>query len=305
MLRKKFIFVVALVGMISAGLLVKRSMKPPVQSTPVIEPLQKPFPQVVAAAGLIESLGENLNIGSPESGVVQEVYVNVGDSVQQGTPLFKIDSRPLEAELKIDQAKEEVALAEYQRVHDQLERLRAVKNQRAISQEELCSKEKEKQLAWAKLCQARVEKEKTHALIERLLVRSPMDGLILQKNIKKGEFLYATNPTTAPVVIGDTTLLQIRADIDEQNALHIVQGAPGVASPKNCPETVIPLKFVRVEPYVIPKKSLTGSSTEKVDTRVLQVIYTFAPPKNLSLYIGQQVDVYIERPQDTEVNAHE
>jgi hypothetical protein len=45
---------------------------------------------------------------------------------------------------------------------------------------------------------------------------------------------------------------------------------------------------------VIPKKSLTGGSTERVDTRVLQVIYQFDPP-NRPLYVGQQVDVYIER----------
>ena len=35
------------------------------------------------------------------------------------------------------------------------------------------------------------------------------------------------------------------------------------------------LSFVRVEPYVVPKKSLTGDNTERVDTRVLQVIYAF------------------------------
>ena len=36
-----------------------------------------------------------------------------------------------------------------------------------------------------------------------------------------------------------------------------------------------PLHFVRFEPYVIPKESLTGDTTERVDTRVLQVIYSF------------------------------
>jgi hypothetical protein len=53
------------------------------------------------------------------------------------------------------------------------------------------------------------------------------------------------------------------------------------------------LEFVRFEPYVIPKKSLTGDSTERVDTRVLQLIYRIrdgAP----SFYVGQQMDVYID-----------
>jgi len=50
---------------------------------------------------------------------------------------------------------------------------------------------------------------------------------------------------------------------------------------------------VRVEPYILPKKSLTGESTERVDTRVLQVIYTFAMPKT-PVYVGQQMDVFID-----------
>jgi len=51
---------------------------------------------------------------------------------------------------------------------------------------------------------------------------------------------------------------------------------------------------VRIEPYVIPKKSLTGDNTERVDTRVLQVIYRFERP-SFPIYAGQQVDVFIER----------
>ena len=55
------------------------------------------------------------------------------------------------------------------------------------------------------------------------------------------------------------------------------------------------VQFVRIEPYVIPKVSLTGASTERVDTRVLQVIYKLDRPKDQPLYVGQQVDVFIAR----------
>jgi HlyD family secretion protein len=52
------------------------------------------------------------------------------------------------------------------------------------------------------------------------------------------------------------------------------------------------LEFVRFEPYVVPKKSLTGDSTERVDTRVLQVIYRVRDGEP-SVHVGQQMDVYI------------
>jgi hypothetical protein len=58
------------------------------------------------------------------------------------------------------------------------------------------------------------------------------------------------------------------------------------------------LTFCRVEPYVIPKKSLTGDSTERVDTRVLQVLYTFDPGEK-PIYLGQQMDVFIETSPPT------
>ncbi len=60
-----------------------------------------------------------------------------------------------------------------------------------------------------------------------------------------------------------------------------------------------PLKFVRVEPLLVPKQSLTGSTSEQTDTRVLQVIYSFEC-KDLPVYVGQFIDVYIEAiPADT------
>jgi len=68
-----------------------------------------------------------------------------------------------------------------------------------------------------------------------------------------------------------------------------------VASPRGNGSLRIPLEFVRFEPYVIPKKSLTGDSTERVDTRVLQVIYRVKDP-TAPLYVGQQMDVYVETP---------
>jgi hypothetical protein len=54
-----------------------------------------------------------------------------------------------------------------------------------------------------------------------------------------------------------------------------------------------PLQFVRVEPFVVPKKSLTGDTTERVDTRVLQIIYSLDPTGRPPIFVGQQVEVFI------------
>ncbi len=59
----------------------------------------------------------------------------------------------------------------------------------------------------------------------------------------------------------------------------------------------VPLQFVRFEPYVVPKRSLMGDSTERVDTRVLQVLYRFTR-ETLPIYVGRQMDVFIEADSD-------
>ena len=70
-------------------------------------------------------------------------------------------------------------------------------------------------------------------------------------------------------------------------------GSPGVAYLKGSTKQSIPLTFVRIEPYIVPKTALTGANTERVDTRVLQIIYRFDLPP-FPVYAGQQVDVFIQ-----------
>jgi len=94
-------------------------------------------------------------------------------------------------------------------------------------------------------------------------------------------------------MIGSTDVLHVRVDIDESDAWRVRSDTKAVATVRGNRQLRTELKFVRIEPYVVPKKSLTGDSTERVDTRVLQVLYSF-DRKTLPVYVGQQVDVSIE-----------
>src|SRR5260370_29788558 len=97
------------------------------------------------------------------------------------------------------------------------------------------------------------------------------------------------------MIRGSVTPVHVRVEVDEHDGWRVRGGAPAAASPRGNGSVRIPLEFVRFEPYVIPKKSLPGDSTERVDTRVLQVIYR-VKDQNASLYVGQQMDVYIKTP---------
>jgi HlyD family secretion protein len=125
-----------------------------------------------------------------------------------------------------------------------------------------------------------------------LVARAPIDGTVLQVNIRAGEFAPAGVMSTALVVMGSIGTLHVRIDIDEADIPRFRPGAKAWASPRGAARLDIPLGFVRVDPLVVPKRALTGAGTERVDTRVLRVIYAF-DPRDLPIYPGQQVDVFI------------
>ena len=138
----------------------------------------------------------------------------------------------------------------------------------------------------AAVAQARTE-------IERRLVRSPVAGRVLQVNIRAGEFAPAGATLQPLMMVGTVSTLHVRTDVDEHEAWRVKTGAPATAFVKGNKDITFPLRFVRFEPYVLPKRSLTGDSQERVDTRVLQIIYAFEPG-DLPVFVGQQVDVYID-----------
>lgn len=293
---------IAIVGLLLTGILIKMMEKPIPAARHAVEPSINPYENTIAASGIVEAVDKNILIGAPEEGLVTKMFVFVGDKVVRDQPLFQLDTRTLEAQLILEQANVDVARATLVRLQDQLHRLKAVQDPRAISEDELKTRENDVNVAKAQLQAALATVEETKRLIERLTVRAPKDGVILQDNIREGEYV-SRNTTT--LILGDLEHLQVRASIDEQNAGWFDPASKAVAYPKNNTTIAIPLKFVRIEPYVLPKVSLTGASDERVDTRVLQVIYSFNQPKRYHIYVGQQLDLFIEREPSTEGSEKE
>ena len=310
MVFRRFSFWLALGGVLLTiatlwGANNKQAPPPPAEPPPT-----SPYLATVAGAGIIEAVNENVRIAPPVAGLVTTVHVRVAERVKKGDPLFQLDDRELRAELttKTDSLPPAAARIAEQDIHlkdlqDQLRRLQAVKDRRAVSEDDLKRKWHEVEAAKRGLIRARADfqlartqRDEVAALLRRLTVRAPRDGTILQVNVRSGEYAMV-NSIDPLLLLGDTDTLQIRADIDEVNAPQVVPGSPAVAYLKGYTDQSIPLTFDRIEPYIVPKRSLTGDNRERVDTRVLQVIYRFEKPA-FPVYVGQQVDVYIERPAE-------
>jgi multidrug efflux pump subunit AcrA (membrane-fusion protein) len=142
---------------------------------------------------------------------------------------------------------------------------------------------------------AEAQVKQIQAQIELHTIRAPVSGRILQMKTRLGEYAQTGVLSTPLMLVGDDTRLHVRVDIDENDAWRFQACASAVASVRGNPDLKTPLQYVRTDPDVIPKTSLTGETTQRTDTRVLQVIYSF-DPASLPLYVGQQMDVFIEAP---------
>lgn len=300
-------------GFLFASYTVFSSNQPVAVAPALVEPASAPFTHFIAGAGIIEAKNENIAIGSPLARLVSKVSVNVGDKVETGTPLFYLDDREERAILNVRkadltkaQAEVLVAKATLNDAQSLFDLINAVGDSRAVSGEEVLKRRNALTIAKAKLdsTQAQIEQAQaaileTQTTLERLIVRAPISGEILQVNVRAGEFASTGALTTPLLILGDLSHFHVRVDIDENDAWRFNKNAKAVAYLRGNRRFKIDLQLAYLEPLVIPKKSLTGESTERVDTRVLQVLYQFDPAK-LNAYVGQQMDIFIEANEANE-----
>lgn len=283
--------VIALLSAVFALFSVLTRAEPP-PKTPLVMPPQSGYETQVAGIGVVEPQSEVISIGSELPGIVRAVQVGVGDEVKAGDVLFTLDERDVDAQISAlraavisaeIQAKD--ATAQYLIVKD-------INDDRAVSRDEVNRKQYGAELAKARVAEFQAQLNQALTTKARLSVKSPINGSILDVNIRPGEFAQ-TGFLAEPVLrLGDISTLHVRVEFDEENAVAINPEAQAKAIKRGDPAKSFPLKFVRVEPFVKPKQNLAVAG-QRVDTRVLQVIYAL-PAEAQGVFTGQQMDVFVE-----------
>jgi HlyD family secretion protein len=270
---------------------------------PLVEPAQasQDLGAVVAAVGVVEPASEVIAVATEVSGVVRAVLVRPGDQVEAGAPLFRLDSRSLDAEIAAARAQIAVAEVEARDANARLALFTQAGETPAISIDERDRARFAAQRAQASLTLVRAQASRLETERARLVVRAPIGGQILAVNVRVGEFA-AAGPSADPLIaLGDTSPLHVRVQIDEEDAIRVQAGARAEGSMRGSGAARAPLTFVRFEPQAIPKQNLNGGA-ERVDTRVIEAIYAMEPGA-LPVFVGQQMDVFVEARAFTEEGA--
>jgi RND family efflux transporter MFP subunit len=298
MFRKYILPSLAFVGIAAGIFAAVRSAKSVPAALPVSDAPQSPYPSFVAGAGIIEASTENIAIATQIPGVVAKIYVQIGSNVKAGDPLFTIDDRAQSALVSSQQAAVQVAEAQLADAKYELNLVEALATNKIATIEERDRDRIAVQKAEAELAQANAALAAAETDLERLTVRAPLDGKVLQLKVHLGEFA-PTGVLSQPLILfGCVSPISVRVDVDENDAWRVRKGARAAGFLRGNKDIHTPLRFVRFEPYVIPKQSLTGDTTERVDTRVLQVIYSF-DRCDMPIFAGQQMDIFIDAPENS------
>ncbi len=320
-MRNRLLIAIAIIGIlggfISAHFYGLKNKPQP----PAFNPASNPYAKGIYANGIVESSqesGENINIYPEVSGAVTRIAVAEGQHVQAGTPLLSIDDSLQRATVEQQKAQADAAFAQIalakanlKSLMDTLEKQEKSHRMdaRSVSLDVLDSARNSVEVAKASLAVAEKQYQaalKSHqassVLLSKYVVKAPSAGTVLAVNAAAGGYVSSqgaydsyTGNLMPPVVMGSAgDTADVRCYVDEilvgrlpapsrMHARMFIRGS----------DINIPLEYVRVQPYVTPKIELSNQRTERVDVRVLPVIFRFKRPRDVALYPGQLVDVYI------------
>lgn len=313
-MRNKIIFILAFVGLfiglVSAYIFgIEKKPQPP-----AFKPASNPYANGIYAEGIVESFqtsGANINIYPEVPGAISHILVSEGKAVKKGTTLILIDDSVQRATCEQQMAQVALASASLKSAQDQLDK--QIKSydidSRSVSKNDLDNAQNAVNVARANVEVMRKQHELAQTLLSKYTIRAPADGTILSINTAVGSYISAQGTYDTytqgfcPVLVmgGSQAYIGVRSYIDEilihrlpetshMNATMHIRGT----------DISIPLEYVRLQPYVSPKIELSNQRAERVDVRVLPVIFRFERPKNIDIYPGQLVDVYIgETGQET------
>jgi HlyD family secretion protein len=252
--------------------------------------------QAEAAAALLRELKaeprkENLDVADAQVVAAEASLKTAQDTLQKDQAAYEMDPRSVSKDA-LDSAINAAAVAKANLIvakkQDDLTRAGAwiydIQNQ------------ERQQHALAKAYAA------SRALLGKYTLRASRDGIVLSINTIVGSYVSPqgsydayTQGADPVIVLGSlSSSLHVRCYVDEILVPRLPSGCKMKAQMSvRGSDIKIPLEFVRVQPYVSPKIELSDQRQERVDVRVLPVIFRIEKTLNANLYPGELVDVYI------------
>ncbi|HUT92111.1 MAG TPA: HlyD family efflux transporter periplasmic adaptor subunit [Thermoguttaceae bacterium] len=309
---------------------------------PVDRPAEPTGPQPIFAPGRIEGATPEIELRFRLAGRVDDLVVKEGQTVQKGAILARLDPAEYQHEVALAQAELDLSEAELERLlngaraqeraearalHDakkaeleraQLtwERIRELRDSRAVSQQdadnqrtlvssltaelqaararlelvEAPARPDEVAMAEARIDAAQARLELAEVQFDRTTLRAPTSGQILEVDAEPGELTSPDSPKPV-IVLVDTTKYQVRAFVEEMDAPRLQVGMPATITADGLPDK-LQGRITRLSPRMSPKSLWSDDPAERYDTKTREVWIELEDAE--ALVVGLRVDVVID-----------
>jgi len=139
---------------------------------------------------------------------------------------------------------------------------------------------------------ARSELLAAQATLEKMVIRAPIDGTILQINAKAGE-LASPSATQPLVLLGNVSALRVRAELDERDIEKIKVGQSVLVRPAAFRDREIAGTVAFIAPLVEAGRHNALGQRNMTDVDVVEVLVSLGQPGPLT--VGMKVDVYFRQ----------
>lgn len=147
--------------------------------------------------------------------------------------------------------------------------------------------------ARASLDLARARLAEASAALDKTVIRSPIEGVVLRRHRQAGENVSVEAPQGGLLVtVADTRVLRVRVDVDERDVARLRVGQPAFVTADAYPGQRLGGRIVRIGQLLGRKNIRTDEPTERVDTKVLETLIEL--DEGIRLPVGLRVDAFID-----------
>lgn len=246
----------------------------------------------VDATGTIEPI-RIIEVKSQAGGEILELPVELGDYVEQGTLLSRIDPRDVRNAFEQAQADFDVAEARFEVAERQLNRISELHDSDIVTDEELEAAMLEHANARAGRVRAATNLELAEDKLDDVTLRAPISGTIVERPIEQGQVITGTRDLTGGTVLmrmADLNQVQVRTLVDETDIGKLEPGLPANITVEAYPERTFQGTVLKIEPQAVVEQNVTMFA---VLTRIMNEEDLLRPGMNadVEIVVGRESDV--------------
>lgn len=162
--------------------------------------------QTVSANGTLNPV-VLVSVGTQVSGTVRKLYVDFNDKVEKGQPLLELDDALVSASERQSAANVVSAQATLELAQANEARMKALFAQEYVSRQEYDQARQALKVGQAQLALARAQNDRDRANLNFTIIRSPVDGVVVDRIVDLGQTVAASFQTP--------TLIKIAQDLSE------------------------------------------------------------------------------------------